>query len=113
MTLHTIGGLAHVDKQFGGRPVISDLNPTVSRGARVTPTGPSGCGKSTVLNMIGLLEAPSSGTVTLFGAPAPRVGSGAARQLLRHRLGYLFQNYALIDSDTVDANLRIAQTYAP
>lgn len=112
MTSEFVCEFANVSKQFRGHVVIADLGLQIKRGEMVALVGPSGCGKSTVLNLIGLLEAPDSGKITLFGLPAPRVGSGAARRLLRTRLGYLFQNYALIDSDTVDANLKIAQTYA-
>jgi putative ABC transport system ATP-binding protein len=68
--------------------------------------------QSTVLNILGLLDSADAGTVRLFGEPAPSVGSAGARKLLRTRLGYLFQDFALIDSDTVDANLRVAQTYS-
>jgi len=103
----------HVNKQFGGQTVISDLSFRINRGEMVALTGPSGCGKSTVLNMIGLLEAPRTGTIKLFDEPAPSVRSRQAQQMLRTRLGYLYQNFALIDSDTVEDNLKVAQTYAP
>jgi putative ABC transport system ATP-binding protein len=103
----------HVSKRFDGQTVISDLSFQIKRGEMVALTGPSGCGKSTVLNMIGLLVAPSTGTIKLFDEPAPSISSRRAQQLLRTRLGYLFQNFALIDSDTVEANMKVAQTYAP
>lgn len=103
----------HVSRQFDGQTVVSDLSFHIKRGEMVALTGPSGCGKSTVLNMIGLLVAPSTGTIKLFDESAPSVRSRGAQQMLRTRLGYLFQNFALIDSDTVEENLKVAQTYAP
>ena len=103
----------HVSRQFDGQTVIADLSFRIKRGEMVALTGPSGCGKSTVLNMIGLLEASSTGTIKLFDESAPSVRSRRAQQMLRTNLGYLFQNFALIDSDTVEENLKVAQIYAP
>jgi putative ABC transport system ATP-binding protein len=62
--------------------------------------------------MIGLLEKADQGEVRLFGERGLRVGSHKATRILRYRLGYLFQNFALVDGDSVDANLQIAQAYA-
>jgi putative ABC transport system ATP-binding protein len=104
--------LIGVGKSFDGRAVIRDLDLVVEPGEMVAITGPSGSGKSTLLNMIGLLEKADQGEVRLFGERGLRVGSREATRLLRYRLGYLFQNFALVDSDSVDANLQIAQAYA-
>jgi putative ABC transport system ATP-binding protein len=104
--------LSGVGKAFGSRRVIANLDVTVHAGELVAITGPSGAGKSTVLNLIGLLERPDAGTIRLFGRPAPSMSSARGRRLLRTRLGYLFQNYALIDSDTAAANLAVAQTFS-
>ena len=104
--------LIGVGKSFDGRAVIRDLDLVVEPGEMVAITGPSGSGKSTLLNMIGLLEKADKGEVRLFGERGLRVGSREATRLLRYRLGYLFQNFALVDSDSVDANLQIAQAYA-
>lgn len=103
---------SNVSKSFRGRRIINELSFAINRGEMVALTGRSGSGKSTVLNMIGLLEPIESGSVSLFGTPAPKVKSKRAEELLRHKLGYLFQNYALIDSETADYNLKVAQTYA-
>ncbi|WP_432977005.1 ABC transporter ATP-binding protein [Dactylosporangium sp. CA-233914] len=103
--------LLGVSKRYGGHPVVRDLNLTIQPGEMVAITGPSGSGKTTVLNMLGLLESPDHGAVRLFGAAAPRVRSKQANLLLRNRLAYLFQNFALIDNATVEENLQIAQTY--
>ncbi|MGO4859875.1 ABC transporter ATP-binding protein [Arthrobacter sp. 2MCAF14] len=112
MNSEPICELTNVSKSFRGRKVVNSLSLTVGRGEMIALTGKSGTGKSTVLNMIGLLDSFDSGAVSLFGGPAPRVKSKQAEKLLRHRLGYLFQNYALIDGETADYNLRVAQKYA-
>lgn len=78
----------------------------------VAITGASGSGKSTVLNIIGLLEAPDRGEIRILGNKAPAPRTRAANRYLRHHLGYLFQNFALIDNASVKENLEIALTYS-
>ncbi len=103
--------LVSVTKGFGQRTVIRAMDLSVADGEMVAISGRSGSGKSTLLNLVGLLEPIDDGTLRLFGEIAPKVGSGSATKLLRYRLGYLFQNFALIDDESVDANLRLAQAY--
>lgn len=99
-------------KGYDGLSVFEGLDLRVEKGEILGITGPSGSGKSTLLNLVGLLERPDAGRLELFGAPAPRTGSRVARGLLRQRIGYLFQNYALADNATVAWNLAVAQRYA-
>jgi putative ABC transport system ATP-binding protein len=103
--------LVGVGKSYGGHAVIRDIDLAVMKGEMVAITGKSGSGKSTLLNIIGLLESADHGELRLFGEPGPRVRSAKATRMLRFRLGYLFQNFALIDGESVDNNLRIAQAY--
>jgi putative ABC transport system ATP-binding protein len=103
--------LVGVGKSYDGHAVISDIDLAVMQGEMVAITGKSGSGKSTLLNIIGLLETADQGDARLFGEPSPRVGSAKATSMLRFKLGYLFQNFALIDGESVDYNLRIAQEY--
>ncbi|MGH7867009.1 MAG: ATP-binding cassette domain-containing protein, partial [Candidatus Dormibacteraceae bacterium] len=103
--------LVGVTKRYQGHAVIDDMNLTVGEGEMVAVTGKSGSGKTTVLNIVGLLETPDGGSVRLFGERSPAPRSRKANRLLRYRLAYLFQNYALIDNETVDYNLRVAQAY--
>lgn len=101
-----------MSKSYGEHQILRDVDLAVAKGEMVGIRGRSGSGKSTLLNIIGLLEPFDSGEMRLFGEPSPPVGSRAARGLLRYRLGYLFQNFALIDGESVDYNLRVAQFYA-
>jgi putative ABC transport system ATP-binding protein len=103
--------LVGVSKSYGGHTVLSGIDLAVMKGQMVAITGKSGSGKSTLLNIIGLLESADHGDLRLFGEPSPRVRSAKATRMLRFRLGYLFQNFALIDGESVDNNLRIAQAY--
>lgn len=112
MSSDVVCQFSKVSKSFRGRNIINELSFEINRGEMVALMGKSGSGKSTVLNMIGLLESIDAGSVSLFGTPAPKVKTKRAESLLRHKIGYLFQNYALIDSETADYNLKIAQTYA-
>ncbi|WP_275292350.1 ABC transporter ATP-binding protein [Amycolatopsis sp. La24] len=102
--------LRGVRKQYAAH--LDDFALRVEPGEFTALTGASGAGKSTVLNLLGLLESPDGGEVRLFGERAPRPRSRAANLLRRNRLGYLFQNFALIDNETVEHNLEIALTYA-
>ncbi|MGW4400047.1 ABC transporter ATP-binding protein [Amycolatopsis nivea] len=104
--------LRGIRKQYALHPVLDGFALSVQPGEFTALTGASGAGKSTVLNLLGLLESPDGGEVRLFGERAPRPRSRAANLLRRNRLGYLFQNFALIDSETVEHNLEIALTYA-
>ena len=72
-------------------------------------TGESGKGKTTILNMLGLLESPDSGEVIVEG----RVNLNRKETMMiqRKKFGYLFQNYALIENETVESNLNIALLY--
>ena len=60
------------------------------------------------MNLVGLLDKPTSGKVILFDEDAPKPFSGKATQLLRDKIVYLFQNFALVDNKSVVYNLKIA-----
>jgi NitT/TauT family transport system ATP-binding protein len=76
---------------------VRDVQLTVGAGEFVSVVGPTGCGKSTLLNMAAGLLTPSTGSVTVFGAPL--VGINA-------RAGYMFQAESLMPWRTAEANVR-------
>lgn len=110
--MKTVCELLDVSKRYQDHMVLEHINLKVYEGEMLAITGKSGSGKTTVLNIMGLLENPSGGTVKLFDKKSPRIGSVQANRLLRTRIAYLFQNYALIDDATVDYNLEIPLLYS-
>ncbi|WP_224389125.1 ATP-binding cassette domain-containing protein [Pseudonocardia sp. ICBG1293] len=103
--------LRGISKKYDTRAVLDNFDLEVHFGEMVGLTGPSGSGKSTVLNLASLLEVPDSGSVLISGVSAPSPRGRAAALLRRKKLGYLFQNFALIDGATVEYNLRLASAY--
>ena len=73
--------------------------------------GLDGCGKSTLLNILGLLDKASKGKVEIFDQQSIRPFSRKAEKLLHDKIGYLFQNYALIENETIEYNLNIVFDY--
>lgn len=100
--------IADLSKSFGTRTLWSGLGFTVARGELLALVGPSGSGKSTLLNCLGLLDGPTSGAIRHEGRDITGFGPRATRHYRRDVLGYLFQNYALIENATVAANLEVA-----
>ena len=70
--------------------------------------GPSGCGKTTLLNAIGGLDSVDSGTITIDGECITRSSSGTIDSIRNANIGYIFQNYNLIDDRTVFENVALA-----
>src|SRR5690606_18520040 len=99
----------NLTKSFGTRTRWRNLNLTVPAGRMLALVGASGSGKTTLLNCIGLLERPSSGHILFDNTDLTRLGPGGRRRFRRDKLGYLFQDYALIDNATVKANLDVAR----
>jgi putative ABC transport system ATP-binding protein len=97
-----------ITKAFGANPLWSELSFSVGRGEMFALTGPSGAGKSTLLNCLGLLERVDSGTIQVSGRSITNLRAASRRRFRRDTLGYLFQNYALIENASVDTNLAVA-----
>ena len=95
-------------KAFGGRGLFEDLSFHVPSGQMTALTGRSGAGKSTILNCIGLLETLNEGSIMVGSRDISRLGPEGRRKFRRDSLGYIFQNYALIENSTVDENLEVA-----
>lgn len=98
-------------KKYDNNIVLNNLSFNIKEGEFVCIHGRSGCGKSTLLNIIGLIEKYDGGSVKLFGENIKMSSSFRRRRLIRYRIGYLFQNYALIDNMNVMENLLIGMKY--
>ena len=103
--------LAHMDKNFGRHQVLKDVNLDVPTHSFTVIHGKSGSGKSTLLNILGLLTHYDAGQYQLFGQPAPAPYSSQAMKLRREAISYVFQNYALIDNESIEQNLKLASHY--
>ncbi|MFB6711424.1 ABC transporter ATP-binding protein [Streptomyces sp. NPDC056237] len=99
--------IENLSKVFGTRTLWHDVNLTIKRGEMLALVGPSGSGKSTLLNCLGLLDKPSSGKIQYEGSDITRFGRRDILRFRRDTLGYLFQQYALIENATVDENLEV------
>jgi putative ABC transport system ATP-binding protein len=69
--------------------------------------GKSGCGKSTLLQMIGLLDAPDSGSLELFGANMALKTKSQLREFRKNNIGFVFQNFYLLPELTVYENIEL------
>ena len=68
----------------------------VERGDYVAIVGPSGCGKSTLLNLIGVIDQPTSGTVTISGKRVDAMSDREATSFRLHNIGFVFQRFYLM-----------------
>lgn len=101
--------LTGLTRTFGRRVLWRDLDLTVEPGRLLALVGASGSGKTTLLNCMGLLDRPSRGRIEFRGTDLTRLGARGRRRFRRDHLGYLFQNYALMENATVRANLDVAR----
>lgn len=104
--------IRNLKKSYKDRVVLRDFSLSVQEQEFVAIIGESGSGKSTLLNIIGMLEGYDSGEVLLFGQKAPAPFSRKAQKLIRNKMGFVFQNYGLLEDRTVAANLKVIVPYA-
>ena len=103
--------LKNINKSYSNKYLFKNLDFSIKKGEMVAITGPSGIGKSTLLNIIGLIDKPDSGEVVICSNKNPFDKEKVKLKLFRDNIGYLFQNYALVDNYTVSKNLDIALEY--
>ena len=96
--------LLNVSKSFGSKKIFTDLNLRFESGKSYALIGGSGSGKSTLLNIIGRLEKIDSGNVLVDKQDIWKIKE---RTFFKNTVGYVFQNYSLIDNKTVYDNLKL------
>jgi putative ABC transport system ATP-binding protein len=79
----------------------------VGAGEFVSVMGPSGCGKSTLLHLVGLVDVPTAGSLTLFGRDATRLSDAERTRLRLHHLGFVFQRFFLLPMLTAAENVSL------
>ena len=98
--------LKNISKKYGNNTIFDNYNLEVKKGTFLGIKGKSGRGKTTLLNIMGLLE-DYEGTLNIMGEEVRYRDKKKRKEMLKKVIGYLFQNYALIDDLTVYENLKI------
>lgn len=96
--------IEHLEKSFGERTVFQDINLQFAAGKVYALIGNSGCGKTTLLNILAKLEPYEKGSISYRGQELKQIKS---HHFFKNELGYLFQNFGLLENETVAANLEL------
>ena len=80
---------------------ISGVNLTIEAGEFVSIVGPSGAGKTALMNILGCLDTPGSGTLMIDGIPVTGKGESELVKIRRQHIGFVFQQFFLIPTLTV------------
>jgi len=101
----------YYENKFIKTYVLRNINLEIKEGEFVSVMGPSGSGKSTLLNIIGMLDMPSSGEYFFYDTPVHTLKEKQLTELHRNHIGFVFQQYHLIDEMTVYENLEMPLLY--
>jgi lipoprotein-releasing system ATP-binding protein len=103
--------VSHVSKDYptpnGPLPVLSDVTFSLAAGEAAAITGPSGSGKSSLLYILGALEPPSSGSVTLDGRDPFTLTSTGIADFRNAEIGFVFQDHCLLPQCSVLENVLV------
>jgi len=99
--------LFHLYKTFGATVALKDIDLRIRTGEFVFITGPSGAGKTTLLRLIFGAEPPTEGQIVINGINLSRI-SGTKLDLLRRKIGFVFQDFKLLSRRTVFQNVALA-----
>ena len=90
---------------------LNKVSIEIQQGEFVAVMGPSGCGKSTMLNILGLLDTPTNGDFYFFGENVSTYSEKQRAKLRKQNIGFVFQNFNLIDQLTVFENVELPLIY--
>jgi len=113
---HVAGELRGVTKVYwpgraGEVRALAGIDLVIGRGEMVALTGPSGCGKSTLLHILGLLDRPTSGSVTVAGVDVLRAPKRTLPALRNRHIGFVFQRHHLLPALTAAENVAVPLRY--
>lgn len=106
--------LKKISKQYGREAAVHalvDVDLSVERGEWLSITGPSGAGKSSLLNIIGCLDRPTSGSYVFDGIDTATLSDRQRAGLRSRRIGFVFQSFHLLPYETVLQNVMLAEVY--
>ncbi|WP_419497195.1 ABC transporter ATP-binding protein [Bifidobacterium pullorum] len=103
--------LDHISKIYGELNAVDDLNLTVPEGQWLAIVGSSGSGKTTLMNIIGCLDSPSRGSVTLEGRRLEDLNAAQLADVRKNVIGLVFQKFHLVPHLTAVENVMVAQYY--
>ena len=110
MSILEVSGLRKVyTTRFVGSQVeaLRSVSFTVEQGEYVAVMGESGSGKTTLLNILAALDRPTAGSVTLDGRELSRIGDADAAAFRRDHLGFVFQEFNLLDTFSLEDNIAL------
>ncbi|MBE9481224.1 MAG: ABC transporter ATP-binding protein [Bacteroidetes bacterium] len=90
---------------------LNEVSFEVNKGEFVAIMGPSGCGKSTLLNILGLLDNPTEGEYYFLDNEVAKFSEKQRARLRKQNIGFVFQNFNLIDELTVFENVELPLIY--
>ncbi len=96
--------IEHLEKSFRERTVFQDINLQFAAGKVYALIGNSGCGKTTLLNILAKLESYEKGSISYRGQELKQIKS---HHFFKNELGYLFQNFGLLENEIIAANLEL------
>lgn len=102
--------IQHITKKFEQKTLFQDFSLDIPNGHFTVFAGKSGCGKTTLLNMVGGLEQPDAGKILVDGLDLSKRKN--MKNYFMYKVGFLFQNFALIEDETVQQNLEYIQKKA-
>ncbi|KOY87040.1 phosphonate ABC transporter ATP-binding protein [bacterium 336/3] len=113
--METILQLSDVIKTYSTEQIsnnaLNGINLEIRKGDFLAVMGPSGCGKSTLLNMMGLLDIPTKGDILFLGQKILNYNEKKRAELRKRNIGFVFQNFNLIDDLTVFENIELPLIY--
>ncbi len=90
---------------------LDGISLTIDHGEFVAVVGQSGCGKSTLMNVLGCLDIPTRGTYLLDGTDVQDLSDGQLSHIRNQEIGFIFQQYNLIQTLTVQENVELPLIY--
>jgi putative ABC transport system ATP-binding protein len=103
--------LNDISKIYGNVKALNRIDLTVEQGEWLAIMGPSGSGKTTMMNIIGCMDKPTSGSVILDGMNISQESSKNLTNIRRDKIGLIFQQFHLINYLTALENVMVAQYY--